>query len=127
MRGQRRREISIKDKQYAGSIPGEYLVRSNEHDYDTGSKYKGRFGTPQGSYISYDSELQTIIDEALAVVDPEKRADAYYKMHKAVHEKHYDFAPGYLNAPYGVSNEIAEWEPWPMKVHPSALWTIRFK
>jgi ABC-type transport system substrate-binding protein len=127
VRGQRRREISIKDKQYAGSIPGEYLVRSNEHDYDTGSKYKGRFGTPQGSYISYDSELQTIIDEALAVVDPEKRADAYYKMHKAVHEKHYDFAPGYLNATYGVSNEIAEWEPWPMKVHPSALWTIRFK
>jgi hypothetical protein len=48
-------------------------------------------------------------------------------MHKAAYDAHWDFTPGYLNAPYGVTNEIESWEPWPMKVHPSALWTIRWK
>jgi len=120
-------EVSVKEKQYSGSIPGEYLVRANEHDYDVGSKYKGRFGTPESSYISYDSSLQAIIDEGLAKVVASERADAYYKMHTAVHEAHYDFAPGYLNAPYGVTNEITEWEPWPLRISPSALWTIRYK
>ena len=119
-------EVSIKDKQYSGSIPGEYLVRSNEHDYDVGSKYKGRFATPESSYITYDSAIHPIVDAALAVTDPAEQADAYYKAHQAVHEAHWDFAPGYLNAPYGVTNDIVEWQPWPLKVHPTALWTIRF-
>ena len=119
-------EVSIKDKQYSGSIPGQYLVRSNEHDYDVGSKYKGRFASPDGGYISYDSHLQTVIDDGLAVVDPAMKAEAYNSMHNAVHTKHYDFAPGYLNAPYGVAEHITNWEPWPIKVHPTALWTIEF-
>jgi peptide/nickel transport system substrate-binding protein len=121
-------EVSIKDKQYAGQIPGQYLIRSNEHDFDVGSKFKGRFGTPTGSYISYDPEIHTLVDKALATIgSQEERAQVYYDMHKATYDAHWDFTPGYLNAPYGVTNEIATWEPWPMKVHPSALWTIRWK
>ena len=54
------------------------------------------------------------------------KAEAYNSMHNAVHTKHYDFAPGYLNAPYGVASHITNWEPWPIKVHPTALWTIEF-
>ena len=119
-------EVSIKDKQYDGTIPGQYLVRSNEHDYDVGSKYKGRFAAPTGGYITYDKTLHPIVDAGLAATDPDARSEAYYKMHQAVHEAHWDFAPGYLNAPYGVTNEIVEWRPWPLKVHPTALWTIRF-
>jgi ABC-type transport system substrate-binding protein len=57
-------EVSIKDKQYAGQIPGQYIIRSNEHDYDVGSKFKGRFGTPTGSYISYDPEIHQLVDKA---------------------------------------------------------------
>ena len=119
-------EVSIKKKQSSGSIPGQYLIRSNEHDYDVGSKYKGRFATPTGSYISYDPIIETVVNRGLSVVDPTAQSDAYYKMHQVVHGAHWDFAPGYLNAPYGVSNKIVEWEPWPLKVHPTALWTIRF-
>ncbi len=119
-------EVSIKDKQYDGTIPGQYLVRSNEHDYDVGSKYKGRFAAPTGGYITYDKTLHPIVDAGLAATDPDARSEAYYKMHQAVHEAHWDFAPGYLNAPYGVTNEIVEWRPWPLKAHPTALWTIRF-
>ena len=120
-------EVSIKAKQHSGAIPGQYLVRSNEHDFDVGSKYKGRFGTPTGSDISYDSSLQAIIDDTLTVVNEADRPDAYFKMHTAVHGEHYDFAPGYLNAPFGINNEIVDWEPWPLMISPSALWTMRFK
>jgi peptide/nickel transport system substrate-binding protein len=121
-------EVSIKEKQYGGQIPGQYIIRSNEHDYDARSKYKGRFATPSGSYISYDPDIEVLVDKALATIgSQEERAEAYYKMHKAVMDAHWDFTPGYLNAPYGVTNEIESWEPWPMHVHPSALWTIRWK
>jgi ABC-type transport system substrate-binding protein len=121
-------EISIKNKQYGGEIPGQYIIRSDEYDYDNGSAYKGRYSTPTGSYISYDPEIEVLVNEALGTIGTqEERAKVYYKAHKAIHEAHWDFTPGYLNAPYGVTNEIESWEPWPIHVHPSALWTVRWK
>jgi hypothetical protein len=29
-------EVSIKGRQYGGQIPGEYIVRTNEHTFDPG-------------------------------------------------------------------------------------------
>jgi len=119
-------EVSVKDKQYSGSIPGEQLVRSNEHDYDVGSKYKGRFGTPSSSYITYDPTIEEKINILLAAVTPEEKQAAYYATHKQVHDQHWDWAPGYLDAPYGTTQDIVAWTPYPMKASPNALWTIRF-
>ena len=46
-------ETAVKDKQYGGEIPGQYLVRSNEHSFDVGSKLVGRFADSAGAYISF--------------------------------------------------------------------------
>ena len=120
-------ETTIKDRLYAGEIPGQYLIRSNEHAYDGGSKFRGRFADPEGSYISYDPTIKPMVDALLAATDPEEREKLYYKAHKAAVEAHWDFSPGYLNAPYGVTNDIVSWEPWPIEVSPSALWTVRWR
>lgn len=119
-------EVSVKDKQYSGSIPGEQLVRSNEHDYDIGSKYKGRFATPSSSYITYDPTVVPLVNAMLAAVTPEEKNAAYYAAHSQVHSQHWDWAPGYLDAPYGTSTDVVEWDNFPLKASPNALWTIRF-
>ena len=119
-------EASVKDKQYGGEIPGQYLVRSNEHSYDVGSKYRGRFGDPEGSYISYDPLMEPLVTKMLGMTDPQARQDAYAAAHRQAIEGHWDFAPGYLNAPYAVTNDIAEWSPRTLRPSPSALWTIEW-
>ena len=120
-------EASIKDKQYGGEIPGQYLVRSNEHEYDVASKLVGRFASPSGSYISYDPLVKPLVDAALAATTPAAQQEAYYEALRQAHEGHWDFAPGYLDAPYAVSARIEDWRPRPLRPSPSALWTIRWK
>ena len=120
-------EASIKDRQYGGEIPGQYLVRSNEHEYDVASKLVGRFASPSGSYISYDPKVKPLVDAALAATTPAAQQEAYYQALRQAHEGHWDFAPGYLDAPYAVSARIADWRPRPLRPSPSALWTIRWK
>lgn len=119
-------EAAIKDKQYGGEIPGQYLVRSNEHSYDTGSKLIGRFGDPDGSYISYDPLTEPLISAAVSSTTPEEQQANYYAALRQAHEGHWDFAPGYLDAPYAISSRIADWRPRPLRPSPSALWTIRW-
>ena len=119
-------EAAIKDRQYGGEIPGQYLVRSNEHSYDTGSKLIGRFGDPAGSYISYDPLTEPLVATAVSSTSPEAQEENYYQALRQAHEGHWDFAPGYLDAPYAISARIADWRPRALRPSPSALWTIRW-
>ncbi len=119
-------EASIKDRQYGGQIPGQYLVRSNEHSYDTGSKLIGRFGDPEGSYISYDPLVEPLVATAVSSTTPETQAENYYQALRQAHEGHWDFAPGYLDAPYAISARIDDWRPRALRPSPSALWTVRW-
>ena len=119
-------EAAIKDRQYGGEIPGQYLVRSNEHSFDTGSKLVGRFGDSAGSYISYDPLVDPLVKAALAATTEEARQDAYFAALSQAHEGHWDFAPGYLDAPYAISTRIEDWRPRALRPSPSALWTVRW-
>ena len=119
-------EAAIKDRQYGGEIPGQYLVRSNEHSFDTGSKLVGRFGDSEGSYISYDPLVDPLVKAALAATTEEARQDAYFAALSQAHEGHWDFAPGYLDAPYAIGTRIEDWRPRALRPSPSALWTVRW-
>lgn len=119
-------EAAIKDRQYGGEIPGQYLVRSNEHSFDTGSKLVGRFGDSEGSYISYDPLVDPLVKAALAATTEEARQEAYFNALSQAHEGHWDFAPGYLDAPYAIGTRLEDWRPRPLRPSPSALWTVRW-
>ncbi len=119
-------EAAIKDRQYGGKIPGQYLVRSNEHSFDTGSKLVGRFGDSEGSYISYDPLVDPLVKAALAATTEEARQEAYFNALSQAHEGHWDFAPGYLDAPYAIGTRLEDWRPRPLRPSPSALWTVRW-
>ena len=120
-------EVSLKKTQYAGEIAGQYLVRTNENTFDGGRRMLGRYSAD--GYIAQDAQLaENIILPALGTVGTlEERHEAYHTALKAVFDKHYDFSPGYLNQPYGVSARVATWDPWPLSPYPSALWTMTFK
>ncbi len=120
-------EVSMKKVQYAGEIAGQYLVRTNENTFDGGRRMNGRYSAD--GYIAQDVELQQnyIIPALAKVGSMEERHEAYHTALKAVFDKHYDFSPGYLNQPYGVSGRVASWDPWPLSPYPSALWTVTFK
>ena len=68
-------------------------MRSNEHSYDTGSKLIGRFGDPEGSYISYDPLVEPLVATAVSSTTPEAQQANYYQALRQAHEGHWDFAP----------------------------------
>ena len=117
-------EVSLKEVQYAGEIPGQYLVRTNENTFDGGRRMLGRYAR-EGAYIAYDPDIAEKVLAAGAMIGTqEERHQAYYDALKIIHDKHYDFTPGYLNQPYGVSPRITGWIPWPLAPYMSALWTV---
>ena len=117
-------EVSLKEVQYAGEIAGQYLVRTNENTYDGGRRMLGRYAR-EGAYIAYDTDIAAKVLAAGAMIGTqEERHQAYYEALRIIHDKHYDFTPGFLNQPYGVSDRVAGWTPWPLAPYMSALWTV---
>ena len=109
-------------------IDGDWHVRPNEIEWDGGGGASALYGQPTNRVrLSEDPELQAIVQEALAVVDPAKRHEAYNKMWTAIREEHYMMTFGFLNLPWGVGPRIAGWEPWPMTPYNSAFHTITLK
>ena len=117
-------EVSLKEVQYAGEIAGQYLVRTNENTYDGGRRMLGRYAR-EGAYIAYDTDIAEKVLAAGATIGAQaERHQAYYEALRIIHDKHYDFTPGFLNQPYGVSDRVAAWTPWPLAPYMSALWTV---
>ena len=117
-------EVSLKEVQYAGEIAGQYLVRTNENTYDGGRRMLGRYAR-EGAYIAYDTDIAAKVLAAGAMIGTQaERHQAYYEALRTIHDKHYDFTPGFLNQPYGVSDRVTGWTPWPLAPYMSALWTV---
>ena len=109
-------------------IDGDWHVRPNEIEWDGGGGASALYGQLDNDVrLSEDPELRALVQEALAVVDPAKRHDAYHEMWTAIREEHYMSSLGILNLPWGVGPRIAGWEPWPMTPYNSAFHTITLK
>ena len=109
-------------------IDGDWHVRPNEIEYDGGSGASGLYGQVDNRVrLSEDPELRALVQETLAIIDQDKRHEAYNKMWTAIREEHYMATLGILNLPWGVGPRIAGWEPWPMTPYNSAFHTITLK
>ena len=117
-------EVSLKEVQYAGEIAGQYLVRTNENTFDGGRRMLGRYAR-EGAYIAFDEDIAKDVLAAGALIGTQaERHTAYHTALKTIYDKHYDFTPGFLNQPYGVSARVGGWTPWPLAPYMSALWTV---
>ena len=109
-------------------IDGDWHVRPNEIEWDGGGGANALYGQPDNRVrLSEDPELQAVVNDALAVVDPALRHEAYNKMWTRIREEHYMSSLGILNLPWGVGPRIASWDPWPMTPYNSAFHTITLK
>ena len=121
-------EVSVKGRFYDGLIDGEYLVRPNDFLFDGASRIRGGFAVPD-AYASYlgDIEGPRVRKLISTFGTQEERHLAYYEALSILRDAHYDFSPGYVDTPYGVSGRIKSWTPRPLQSAASALWTIEFK
>ena len=87
----------------------------------------GRYAQ-EGAYISYDLEVARAVTAATSSVGTQgERRKLYHNALKIIYDKHYDFSPGFISQPYGISQHVSSWEPWPLAPYASTLWTVQIK
>ena len=118
---------SVRQQARDRELDGDVYFRSNEARFDGGSLMRSATDPENPSRLMEVPELFAIVNEALAVLDPALRQDAYNRAYRAIWEEHYYWSPIYVNLPWAVSERIATWEPWPLGPYASALWTVTLK
>jgi len=119
--------VGIRQRVQDRQLDGNVQLRSNEGRWDGGSLLRSAHYLTSPLRQSEDPVLIKAVDEALSVLDPAKRQEAYNKAHKVSWEEHYMWGVVYVNLPWGVSSRIATWDPWPLAPYASALWTVTLK
>lgn len=118
---------TVRERWFGRQLDGKVIVRANETRWDGGSITNAIYGDPEGNAHlgGRRDDLIAVAKEALAVVDPALRQEAFNKAYKILREERYEFGTGYVNLPWGVGPRIAEWEPWPVVAYQTAIWTMK--
>jgi peptide/nickel transport system substrate-binding protein len=112
----------------ARELDGQVYIRSNEGRYDPGDIARSLYGDPESTTRqAEDPALRALVDKAEAAISPEERQTAYNQAFLAFQDATYEIATGNLGLAWGLGSRIASWEPWPLVLKPSAIWTLRLK
>lgn len=118
---------TVRERWFDRQLDGKVIVRANETRWDGGSITNAIYGNPEGGAHlgGRRDDLVKVAKDALAVVDPALRQEAFNKAYAILREEHYEFGTGYVNLPWGVGPRIASWEPWPVVAYQTAIWTMQ--
>ncbi|MCY4415434.1 MAG: ABC transporter substrate-binding protein [Chloroflexi bacterium] len=118
---------TVRERWFDRQLDGKVIIRANETRWDGGSITNAIYGDPEGGghLGGRRDDLIAVAKEALSVVDPTLRQDAFNKAYKILREEHYEFGTGYVNLPWGVGPRIASWDPWPVVAYQTAIWTMK--
>lgn len=118
---------TVRERWFDRQLDGKVIVRANETRWDGGSITNAIYGNPEGGAHlgGRRDDLLKVAKDALAVVDPTLRQQAFNDAYKILREEHYEFGTGYVNLPWGVGPRIASWEPWPVVAYQTAIWTMQ--
>ena len=120
-------EGAIKKSVTAGVLHenGVILWRENETEIDAINLMRINYGTPTAKKRHHnDPELFDLVQEAMAVVDPEKRIKVLNDLYLRLRDEQYELGIGYVNIPWAVGPRILTWEPYPLAFWLSAYHTI---
>tara|TARA_Y100000294_G_C8248344_1_gene213737 strand:- start:25 stop:468 length:444 start_codon:yes stop_codon:yes gene_type:complete len=121
-------ETDLKKRVLTEELYGQYLWRDNETRMDTASGINYWLGDKKlDSRLHEDDGLFKMILDASAVIDPIERGEAYNKVVLRLAEEQYQISVGYVNIPWGVGPNVAEWTPFSLALYPSALHTVVMK
>jgi peptide/nickel transport system substrate-binding protein len=111
-----------------GGLRGEIRWHDNEARRDPASIIRSSHGSPAiGSRAHEDPALYKQVDDALGVLDPLKKPEAFNSLYKVLRDEQYYIAVGYINVPWGVGERVVKWTPNPLASYPSALHTLVLK
>ena len=118
---------TVRERWFDRQLDGKVIMRANESRWDGGSITNAIYGDPEGGAHlgGRRDDLIAVAKDALAVVDPTERQQAFNDAYKILYEEHYEFGTGYVNLPWGVGPRIASWDPWPVVAYQTALWTMQ--
>ena len=112
----------------AGELDGQILWREDETGVDALTALSSRYSDPKSLTRTHeDPELYGVVQRALQIVDPDKRAEAQKKLYPRLRDESYHIGIGYANVPWGVGPRVLTWRPYLLSSYPSALHTITLK
>jgi peptide/nickel transport system substrate-binding protein len=115
-------KVALEGAEDAGELVGQWYFRDNETRVDATGITKGRYGNPSRiSRVQDDPEVYAMIDEALAIPDPDKQLVALEKLYLRMKDDHYELGIGYLNIPWAVGPRVVSWESRPLSLFPNNL------
>jgi len=106
----------------SGALAGQWYFRDNETRVDATGITKGTSGNPTRiSRYQDDPEVFAMIDEALAIADPEKQLPALENLYQRLRDDQNLLSIGYLNIPWAVGPRVISWESRPLSLFPNNL------
>ena len=120
---------TVRERWFDRQLDGKVIIRANETRWDGGSITNAIYTDPEGGghLGGRRDDLIAVAKEALSVVDPALRQEAFNKAYKILREEHYEFGTGYVNLPWGVGPLIESWEPCPVVAYQTAIWTMKLQ
>ena len=121
-------ETSLKRAWRAGDLQGQIMWNDSEARGDAAGVARALYGV-EGSDLAFhdDPELFALVQEAIAVFDPELRPQVLNALFERLFDEQIELPIGYVNIPWAVGPRIADWQPWSMAFFPSAPWTLTLK
>jgi ABC-type transport system substrate-binding protein len=120
--------VGLRAAERARELDGQIWWRDNETRVDAIDAVLGRFGDAEHpTRLTEDPEIISMVRETAQIVDPGERAEASKTLYQQLREESYMLGIGYSNIVWGVGPRVVEWQPYPVSLYPSALYTVTLK
>ena len=115
--------------------PGDVLVRTNEARYDGTSIAQGGFLNSAIAWRAIDdpkkepwaSSTTPVVEKGLSDLNAATRQQSYNEMYAYLYDQAY-WGDGFnTNVPWGLSSEVAGYQPWSLVPYVTAIWTLTLK
>lgn len=112
----------------AGELGGQVVWRQNKPRVETQTGIANFFGDPKSANVLHkDPALITAVQQAVAILEPDRNAQALRALYVRLRDETYLITSGYLNLAWGVGPRVAAWQPFALTRWPSALHTMALK
>ena len=108
---------------------GHVLWRDNDTRMDGGGGLRSQYNAPDTKLdrAHGDRELYSVVEKALAVLDPAEKEKSYNSTYRRLRDDAYYVNIGYINIPWALSTRVRAWQPYPLANYISGLYTMTLK
>jgi len=112
----------------AGKLNGQIIWLYNKPRVDAATGIVNYYGDLNSASVYHrDTALSAKVNQAVSIVDADKRAEALQSLYVNLRDETYVITSGYVNVVWAVGPRVAEWRPYPLTRWPSALHTLTWK